>query len=287
MKNLKALFLTTPTNDVNKLVGAWDCWNEMPAQRWIFNDRNNTPPVLSSVKGFDVVFYVGSCGGAGNPDREQLRHINLTVPSIHICCDAGDKPWWQYLNAYRQDGCFTKQVGIDGHHDAPVDLVTLTPVDLRPYKIGNSWSNRTHTLGFPGNAGSPHRKQLVKDMNGILKFRERTTTGPYTDYVGFLHDCKMILNSALSGTANTHHVKGRVLEAAFAGCGLLEMDAAPTREFIPEELFRSYDSSENALVIAQTWSLQEEKVRASELNKFAFDNYHPKLIFEKMLEGIY
>lgn len=287
-ENPKALFITTPTNDVDKLVGAWDCWNELKAERWIFDDRNPRHQKFGSVTWFDIVFYVGACGGSGCPDREQLRHISQQRPFIHLCCDAGDKPWWPHLRAYDQDGCFAKQVGIDGHRDAPVDLVTLTPVDLTPYinAPAKAWSARTHTIGFPGNAGSDHRKKLVRDLEGVVTFRERDPKGLYAEYVNFLMDCRMIVNSALSGTAETKHVKGRVLEAAFAGCGLMEMSGAPTREFIPDDLFLTYTDADDAREQAKEMNFSREHLRADKLFTYCLQEHHPRVIYQKIMEGV-
>mgnify|MGYP003393215335 CR=1 FL=1 len=287
-EGLKALFITTRTNDVDKLVGAWDCWNEIKATRWAYDESSPRHATFEPVKNFDVVFYIGGCCGSGNPEKETLRSIAMQRPFIHICCDAGDEPWWQALRAYRQDDCFTKQVGIDGHHDAPVDLVTLTPVDMRPYinAAPKAWSMRAHAIGFPGNAGSGHRIKLINDLRDVIAFRRRDPKGDYADYVNFLADCRMVLNSALSGTAATKHVKGRVLEAAFAGCGLIEMAGAPTHEFIPEELFLTYQDSAHVAELAKNMNLQEEKLRADKLFKYCAQEHNPRKIYQRIMEGV-
>ena len=286
---MKVVFVSPPTNDVDKIVGGWDCWNEEPAiripyqQHGIQDDAN----ILMQVKAImpDVIFYVGAVAGKGLPSVRTLCMLRLIAPLIHICCDGGDYPWWPVLDNYTESRCFDRQVSIDGAGKDHVDLVTLTPIDLRPYETRIQPDGRTIKCGFAGNIGSGHRRDLIKPLENAGWVVPRLRDGSsYADYVGFLFKCHMIINSAITGSTKHMHVKGRVLESAFAGCALMEMAGAPTKEWFPEQLFFIHDG--DAAERIQALTIEKITNQATVFSEYALSRYHPKIIYRQILGGI-
>lgn len=289
---MKAFFLTTETSDVDKLVGAWDCHNAIPADRatWDYYKAFDAAAARKAIEQSapDVIFYIGPAHAQHWPSAEFLHEIRESIaPTIHICCDAGDPPWHGQLREYTERKSFNKQVSIDGYRgDAPVDLVTLTPVDLRAFRTEPA-PDRKIRFGFAGNTCSAHRKALVQAcINGAgLRHCERDHKS-YEDYARWLRRCKLVLNSAITGTGTRMHVKGRVLEAAFAHAAILEMTDAPTAEWFPANCLLLFRTPEEACNIVAGISDAELKEYADRLQAYAYDHYHPAAIYRGMLEGI-
>ena len=97
-----------------------------------------------------------------------------------------------------------------------LDWTTLTPVDGRAFNTGL----RKDTLfGFSGNVGSMSgRGEVVKSLEwfGGLKVLQRNDTRNYLDHARFVSRCRILLNVSKTGSGQTDHIKGRVLEAAAA-----------------------------------------------------------------------
>lgn len=289
---MKATFLTTDTSDVDKLVGAWDCQSDTPAERfaWNYYRSFDAPTIRHQIEHSapDVIFYVGPAHAHHWPHPAWLHDLRETVaPIVHICCDAGDPPWHNKLREYAEQQSFSKQVSIDGYRgDAPVDLVTLTPVDLRPFR-GEPAPDRKIRFGFAGNTQSGHRKHLVQACIDLAGLRHRERDGEsYEVFARWLRRCKLVLNSAITGTGTRMHVKGRVLEAGFAHAAVMEMRGAPTAEWFPENAVLYYGTPEEACEIVRNISDAELKQYADALQAHCYDNYHPAAIYRQMLEGI-
>jgi len=287
---MRATFLTTGTNDLEKITGAWDCFNDIPSQRVTFD--HNAPAIDGSIlinrvlaTEPDVVFYIGSCHGRGNPSDRTLKELRLSgdFDLIHICCDAGDPPWHPVLERYAQNKCFDRQVSIDGVMAAPVDFVTLTPIDLRPYEVP---VKKEHLCGFAGNIGSPYRSQLVRKLmrSNDLKFLKRTPTASYKEYVHFVQSCRVILNIPITGSTTMMHVKGRVLEAIFAKCALIEMKGSPAFNWFPQSRNNIWEFDDDNLDgILNGLTESEIESRWEPLYNEAIEKYHPRNIFRGIM----
>ena len=121
---MKAVFLTTHTNDVDSLVRAWDYQSREKAKhiRFRYDQPVNDPMLIElCLKAEpDLIFYIGGCAKKGIPKINTFKLLKTKAPIIHLCCDAGDQPWWPLLEQYRGRECFTLQVTLDGRVDAPV-----------------------------------------------------------------------------------------------------------------------------------------------------------------------
>jgi len=289
---MKALFITTHTNDVYSLIRAWECWNAEPAS-WIKFDytskRSPDTEIIASAQDIkpDIIFYIGACTFKGTPSTDALKTLRNLAPSIHICCDAGDPPWHEIIDKYRRFECFDKQVGIDGVQSAPVDLVTLTPVDPRPYS--GVPVDKTIKCGFSGGIGKRGlRYDLVQQLqsSGILSFRNRNINGGYDDHVSFLQSCHVVLNTAWSGTGSVKQVKGRVLETAFAGSALLEHADAPTVDLFPRNSIYTYTSAKDAKEIIRFLDTGDARIKSEICSDFIRKKWNAPTIYRQIMEGV-
>ena len=251
---MRALFVTTLTSDCGNHVRAWESAFG-PAEHFTFNPRgiNNDWQIVETAERLrpDVIFYIGADKGPGNPRRSAFTALRAVAPSVLICSDSGDTPWHPILAGYRTRQCFDLMVGIDGAKNAPVDLATLTPVDHRPYENGCA---RYIRCGFSGTIGRWNaRSEIVRPLVWVsgLMVRDRLEGGSYDDHAQFLKRCRMVLNISHTGSGLSHHVKGRVVEAGFAGAALLEHKGSPIADWFPAECYLSYrDTKEASEIIA-------------------------------------
>lgn len=251
---MRALFFTTQTSDCGNHVRAWESAFG-PAKHVAFNHRGvrNDWQLAEACDAYkpQVIFYIGAHEAPGNPTAGTLKAARAFAPTVNLCSDAADHPWHPVLHNLRNQGCFDLQVGIDGGMSAPVDLVTLTPVDPRPFEM--PVPPRDIRCGFSGSVGncSP-RAEIVKALAwfGGLTVRDRSKQEGYPDHARFMKRCRMVLNVSRTGTGRGHHVKGRVLEAGWAGNCLLESEGSPIGQWFPEDCFLIYrDPKEAAAMI--------------------------------------
>lgn len=184
--------------------------------------------------------FIGALDGPNHnvPSVDILKDVRDYAPFIHMCNDAADKPWWSTLEQYDKHECFDVQVAIDGA-PSPITrfrsgLTLLTPIDTRPF-VPKPWDERKLPMGMSSNdMGNWKRGDLVRCLaeRGHLKFRKGTAdTYSYKDYAEFMCQTKIAFNHPQTGSAQYYHVKGRVVEAGFAGCCLLERKDSPTRHW--------------------------------------------------------
>lgn len=237
---MKALFLTTKTVDCENHVRAWNSISREPAVHITYEHRGGG--IRMDQKLFeqmqaaapDVMFYIGANSAPGNPKPSTLRAMKSIAPFINLCSDAADRPWHNTLLNYRALGCFTLQVSIDGARIPQVDYATLTPVDAAPFA---NHLTRDIRCGFSGGVGKgSERSEIITALQWFkgLVVRPRDHSS-YDEHAWFTKRCRMLLNFSWTGTAKAHHIKGRVLEAGFAGCALLEHENSPLAEWFPEE----------------------------------------------------
>lgn len=286
---MKALFLTSEGSDLDTLVSAWGLSNE-PAVHRTFNLQEDADDksILRDVKAVkpDIIFYIAATHGKGLPSHDTLRALRKIALSIHLCWDATDWPWHEPLNGYKAGECFDLQVAIDGAKNAPTDMATLAPIDTSHYRGG---SVRYSRCRFAGQNAA--RAQFASDQHprfdiltplieaGWVEYRQRVD-GPYNDYVEFIMGSEILLNVAHTGSGDAYHVKQRVLEAAFAGCALLEMRQAPTTDWIPEELLLLYSDAEEAEHQIHTATLMDKRTG---LTAYVREHYSPEKIYGSIL----
>ena len=175
---MKALFITTHTNDVANHAGAWASIADTPPAIEVFDFQGmqNCWRFEGWAKDAkpDVIFYIGAHAGPGNPKHASLRKLRDYAPTVNMVSDACDRVWHPVIEAYRKDECFDLQVSIDGPSDSPCDLHGVTPVAAPWF---DPPSVKLIDLGYSGNVGggADPRKAAVMPLKdaGLLAFRLR------------------------------------------------------------------------------------------------------------------
>ncbi len=310
---MMALFVTSATSDVDSLVRAWDCWQPVPSERVMFSHMG--PPMYNEILtrarkiSPDIIFYIGGAQGDGNPDVRTLCKLRKLAPSINLCCDAGDEPWHPLLRRYHAAGCFDLQVSLDGIRAAPVDLVTITPVDPRPWersKVLRSKWHRPIRCGFSGGVSAviTSRTRRTRDTfkvrfqppitrdrvihrleaDNFIVVRRRMKDKSYSEHAGFVMSCQITFNTSASGSGRAHQIKGRVLESGWAGCALLEPEASPISKWMPEGSYFSYRDVIHAKELISDLTDEQIEESAAVLSQYVRANYHPRQIYGEILE---
>jgi hypothetical protein len=290
---MKAAFITTSTDNCNPIVGGWESFNETPA--WTRYQEGASEPddahLLPFVKAAapDVVFYIGAAYLPGNPRIETLQSIRKLAPFVHICFDGGDNPWWPTMAEYREAGCFSRQVNIDGANCPTADLTTLVPVDPRPY-AGDYTKRRK--AGFAGFTANTYRGSIINPLvqHGLVELRHRKTgykNNDYDDFAKWLCETGITVNTAVTGTEWRRHVKGRVIEAGLAKCCLLEDDQSPTKNwFTPMVDYIPFGTPEEAAYIIKHMPEQQARTIGESLHAKIHEQYSAKTIYEAMLKEL-
>lgn len=290
---MRAVFVTTRTNDVASVISAWDSFNE-PSKRvsYLHYGDNEDPILLSRVLEInpDIIFYIGAVSGTGVPTVDTLKRLRKIAPSVNLCFDGGDPPWYPVLESYRDFGCFDFQVSIDGQKQAPVDLVTVAPVDPRPF---DKAVEKDILCGFSGNffREDPRGRILTPlFQHGVVTIRNRMVEGEtldgHDDHVAFMLRCKMSINTSYAGSGKGHHLKQRVIECGFAGCAVLETAASPISDWFPEGAYFTYDSVDRAKELIETLSDEDISARAKLHSAHVKANYTPEKIYSQILDRL-
>lgn len=255
---MKALFLTTSSSEVQKYeeclrnlgVETRSATYDTPgiSEKLLFDRAKEYAP--------DMIVYIGSRWGATLSLVTLARLQSHVAPSVHICSDAADPPWHDLLREYAEKGAFTLQVAIDGSDRWPGSkrgLTLLTPVETANFQTVPALHQRPILAGFAGNAGGggPSKRTLLLTELLAHKAIDLRTRSPlpytYDGYCDYLTKLKVSLNIAYSGTEQTMHVKGRVIESGLAGCVLLENAASGTASwFDPGTDYMVYEDAEDA-----------------------------------------
>ncbi len=219
------------------------------------HDRHQELVELARTLKPDFAVYIGAYAPSHKrpvPSTDILSQIRATCPFILLCGDAADDPWWPVLEDYHQKDCFDAMVAIDGSFNTPIKefaegLTLLTPLDPRVYRPW-PWGKRTITTGMIGGLGGL-RGQIVYELSvqGLIDYRLGPIGRSYADYATLLCLTKITLNFAQTGTGKYLHVKGRVVEAGFAGSTVLETKGSPLKEwgFVPGEDYFEYEGLED------------------------------------------
>lgn len=299
----KALFITSPTSDARNMAVAYEK-NVGPVTHITFDvggdPIDGTMLATAEETKPEVIFYIGAVEGPGLASIDTLRALKAMAPLVHMSGDLGDPPWWPVLEEYKQAGCMSLTVTMDGAPNAPVDIVTLTPLDVSAFDGPSPSPERDIRCGFPGNYVTKERyrevfklyrtfdprSRMLHEIDEKVTLRQREVDGNYSDYVAFLKRCQIVLNTSWTGSGKVHHVKGRVLEAAFAGCAVLEMVQAPTFGHFPAYALHSYASPPAARKFITSATDQQLRLSADILGAYAREHFHPKVIYRTILNKL-
>lgn len=301
---MKALFWTTQTNDCLNHVRAWEsAFGSAIHYAFDHNGIRNDWQAVEVVRDNspDILFYIGAYKARGNPRLGSFREIKRIIeplgkilplrskrmPMINLVSDAADRPWHDQLRGLAQLGIFDLQVSIDGAKDAPVDFATMTPVDPRPFAPE---AHKDIRCGFSGSVGRWNsRSETIKALEwfGGLHVRDRVHEAEsYDAHVRFLKRCRMVLNLSFTGSGNAHHIKGRVLEAGWAGCALIESEGSPIAEWFPSDCYRTFRDPPHAKRLIETMTDAEIDHMASRLSHEVRTKYTPKMIYGEILNHV-
>jgi hypothetical protein len=219
-----------------------------------------------------------------------LCRIRDVAPFIHMCNDAADDPWWPKLEEYDRKGCFDVQVSIDGSTHNPIasfptGLLALTPTDHRPF-VTKPWGERAISCGFVGGIGHSQRFEAISALraSGHLDFYEGPAGRTYDEFAWRMCDIKVMPNFPYTGTARFLHVKGRVVEAGFAGCLVLELRGAPTDHwFTPGIDYLEYDSVDDLRMILEERPVDFE-LMAARFHDRVVTEHHPAVFWRRVLD---
>lgn len=244
----------------------------------------------------DVQIYISAWEGMFVPSDETLARLNKIAPLVHFCFDQSDPPWWEgdanhgNVIRYEQNGCFTLQVGIDGGRVWPggdafphsldggatvetrplfKGLTLLTPLDPRPFAgPEGAFLERPYGVAYAGNAGGEIRGNLVgrlrhEVMGGAIRLRDDEPSS-YLQFARFLKMSRLVIDVPFTGSGRAKHVKGRILEAALAGCAVMTWkdNAAVRSWFVPRYEFEEYGSIDEAIEMAKRLIKEPERCHA-------------------------
>lgn len=292
---MRALFLITHTADCENKWRSLACLgHQVVCTQYDAKPHDQHGEIVDLARsiGPHVIVFVGAIEkyhGRPVPTADVLCRLREVAPTVHICGDASDKPWWPYLEEYDRRECFDAQVSIDGSPDTPIarfktGLVRLTPVDPAPFAPMN-WEDRTITAAFAGGRGHGDRAALIDHLKAAdQRFIWHGPTDDYREMCRFLGRCRIVVNHPMNGTGDGDHVKGRVVEAAFAGACLLERAGSPTfRWFREGREVVAYRDAEHAAAIISSLSNEEAKGVAARLRARALAEHHPRIFWRDVL----
>lgn len=294
---MKALCLITGTPNCETLWRSFECLgHECHTHRYDDrpHDRHNELVDLALALRPDVIIYIGAIEQSPQckpvPRIDILLRLKDCAPSIHLCGDASDRPWWDWLHNYNQAGCFSAQVSMDGNADTPISqfangLVLLSPMDVRPFH-SKAWEERTTKVGLVGGQGHTRRQHLILNLQrqGILTFTDHTLGSSYARMAELMCDTKITFNSPYNGTGDRTHVKGRVIEAGLAGSVLLEGIESPTAHwFNPGQDYLEYQSLEHAVQIVTDTPDDDLYAIAQRFHGRVMAEHHPQVFWSKVL----
>jgi hypothetical protein len=192
----------------------------------------------------DWVLYIGAIPRHHRlpvPSIDVLKSIRrpsarVKYPLVHLCCDGADDAWWSLLGEYHTVDCFDLQINIDGVKAGPIGefgMTTIAPIDPEPFGNPPPWSSRQISVGFPGLRMGGDRQDTLNALidRGLVTHRWRDGS-TYQEYIDWLHNCRVIWNHPETGGMKSQHVKARVIEAALAGCLVLEKEGSPLNQWL-------------------------------------------------------
>lgn len=297
---IKAFFVTTRTGDCSNHFSAWEhAYGKASRITHTPNGAKNDIAIIKEAKSLkpDVIFYIGAADGPGIPDVQTFHELKGIAPLVNMCSDAVDEGWHATLSKYRSAGCFDLHVSIDGANNSYIDHSTVTPINpeffggpsvLRDMRCGFSGSYGSRNVFDYKNQGSAYRGRIVYRLEklGLLNVRKRSALGKYEDHISFMRRCRIMLNVSLSGSGVDHQIKGRAIEAGWAGCALLESIGSPAINRFPKGSVIPFSTEAEAIDIVRNISDSEIDSSAQMLHAHVRDRYNPKSIYGEILKKV-
>ncbi len=293
---MKALFLRTWTNDCEKHWLSLQClgceiatlqYDDLPHERHdeLIDRAKEIAP--------DVIVFIGAIEQYHNkpvPRVDILKKFRDVAPTIHICSDASDYPWWTHLEDYDKNECFDAQISIDGNNECPISgfkngLVKLTPTDPSEFKP-LPWEERTVQIGITGGMGHHERANLIAYMTASPDVQWLKNVS-YSEMAAFMCRSKISVNHAMNGTGDKFHVKGRVIETAWAGACLMERSNLHTGRWFKEGVeYIGYGDFKDADKKVKWAKANESEVQkmASLFHERVTKEHHPRIFWRDVFE---
>lgn len=292
-----ALALVTHTNDCfNKWKSFESLGHEVIVEQYDNRPHDRHIELVELAKRIrpDLIIYIGAieqthyCKPVPTPDI--LCRLREVAPSVHICGDGSDKAWWSWLEKYEQQECFSVQVNIDGNRNSPIasfdnGLILLTPIDPRAFSP-RPWGARNIHLGMVGGIGHTYRQAVLNALkpHGLRHdYADPVSGRSYAEMGEIMSRTKITLNIPTNGSGSAPHVKGRVLEAGFAGCCLLEGVGTTSDWFTPGIDYLEYDSVDAAIRLLSETSDEHCQLIAAQLHKRVLSQHSPEVFWEEVL----
>lgn len=252
------LFLSTSSMNTEPVL------ESLPEAERFFYDRDvpgrQDSNMLDAVYAHDpeTVIYIGCTGGPFLPSASTFAHMRKKGRrTVCLAFDASDESWHPHLAEFREKGSFDLVVNIDGNDSWPRvterDFTALTPIAEKYWDLaGLRHEGRRARFLFAGGYASPSRARIVtwlQKFAGLVIPPRNESFGSYQEYADLMMEARVALSVPWSGVSEVGQVKGRVVEAGWAGCCLLEHVDSPTRHwFTPGVDYAVYRDRNEALM---------------------------------------
>jgi len=236
----------------------------------------------------DFAVFIGACEQFYDrpvPNTDILCRIRALTPFIHMCDDAADLPWWPQLQMYHDQSCFTVQVNIDGSYETPIagfdeGLTLLTPTDTRAFSP-RPWQEREIQFCFVGSGGGG-RTEIMSQLRGRgLQYYHVDPSRSYESMAALLCNSRFVFNHPLTGTGARSHVKGRVIEAGFAGAALIEFGSSPITSWFQSNEYFTATTADDVDKIVREASGEDVAAR---LHERVVREHHPRIFWDRVLK---
>lgn len=185
----------------------------------------------------DVILYIGQNNRPFLAANDTFKRLKKIAPMVMLAFDASDRTWTDIMRSYCEEDCFTLMVNIDGCDDWPKreqDFTALTPTNPEFYREQIPLLERPIKFAFAGGYSSQSRREIVEYLAkhaGLVIPPRNELYGSYQRYADFMCQTQIVLNVPWSGSDNASQVKGRVLEAGWAGCVLLDHESTAAKDW--------------------------------------------------------